>query len=375
MCMWNETFIVQEKIKSFIDRSVSEGTLPHAMLYYGPEGAGQLIHAIYTAQEILCQNHRNGPCGVCSTCKKVLQLTHPDLHFLLPSTSADSVSQDVYSVWRESVGSQPYMSAFQWMQALGADRKQGNINAKDCLRAYQNMNMQSYEGGPKVLIIWMAEYLGRDGNRLLKLIEEPPANTFLILVAENRERILQTILSRCQQMYFPPYAEHEVTRYLAHSKDLDATRSKVIVGLADGNLNEAYHLMAHSHQDYSGLFTDWIRASFQKDPSQRVKWVDQTAKISKEEQKQFIRFGMKMLRKAIHPGRNEQVDHSTHDEKVIRFLNDRLTIDQFDDLTTVMNKSIDELARNANPKIVWMHMSIKLNQHMHRQQTMSNVQS
>jgi DNA polymerase-3 subunit delta' len=356
--MWKDHFISQSEHQKFLSESIQKGTLPHAMLFYGHEGSGQLVHALLATQLLFCSNISNHlPCNTCSGCRKTLHLNHPDVHFLLPTSGSDALSQHFYTQWRESLGQNPYLNSFQWIQKI-AENKQGNINAKDCLHAYQKMNMQAFEGGKKVLIIWMAEYLGADGNRLLKLIEEPPENTHIILIAENRDLILPTILSRCQQLYFKPFQSKEIEDNLINQEGFNPALAAKLASISEGNFNEALNSSVHANQEFEKILSSWIKACAKKEPSERVKWVEQAAKLSKEEQKQFLKYSLQMTRKSVLKNANQEFDASDLERKMIDFMSTRLSIDQFHSFVSTLSEAIFQITRNANPKITWLHCSI-----------------
>jgi DNA polymerase-3 subunit delta' len=193
----------QEEVKSQLIRSVNENRISHAQLFLGPEGSGSLALAIAYAQYISCTERKEiDSCGECSSCRKYQKLIHPDLHFSYPFIASKEkkveVSTDVIAAWREAIIENPFLGLEEWMQTLDAENKQPNINIAECHDIIKRLTYKSFESEYKVLIMWLPEYLGTEGNSLLKLIEEPPAKTLFILVAQNHDQILNTILSRTQ---------------------------------------------------------------------------------------------------------------------------------------------------------------------------------
>src|SRR5450432_418010 len=218
--------IAQNLVKQHLIELVKHNRLSHALLFLGPEGSGALPVALAFAQYVVCEkvnglqqsspaaslfvddfrpstiDHRpwSDACGICPACIKAQQFIHPDIHFsypVIPKKPGDKpVSTDYIAEWREFISQYPYGNAFDWLQFIGAENKQGNITANECNDIIKKLSLKSFESGYKILIMWMPEYLGKEGNKLLKLVEEPPPDTLFILVAENESQILPTILSR-----------------------------------------------------------------------------------------------------------------------------------------------------------------------------------
>src|SRR6516225_2271587 len=200
--------IGQAPVKQHLVELVQSNRLSHALLFLGQEGSGALPMALAFAQYVVCEQPRDGDaCGVCPPCIKAKQLIHPDIHYSypdIPKKAGDKpVSTDYGAEWREFIAQYPYGNSYDWLQFIGAENKQGNITAQECNDIIHKLNLKSFESGYKILVMWMPEYLGNEGNKLLKLIEEPPASTLFILVAENESLILQTILSRTQLVRIP----------------------------------------------------------------------------------------------------------------------------------------------------------------------------
>ena len=172
-------------------------------------------------------------CGTCPSCQKAALLIHPDIHYSYPVISKKSgtppMSTDYITEWREFIKEYPYGTIYDWLQFIGAENKQGNITAAECNDIIRKLNLKSYEGDYKILVLWMPEYLEKEGNKLLKLIEEPPPDTLFILVAENESQVLPTILSRCQLIKIPPLKSTDVTAALINRANLSTEQSKSFV--------------------------------------------------------------------------------------------------------------------------------------------------
>jgi len=223
------TVIGQEKVKQSLTQLVDAARIPHAMLFLGPAGSGKLAMAIALAQYILCEQKAGGEsCGVCRQCLKASKLVHPDLHFSYPFIGSKLTSLEYITQWRSAILDNPYLEVNQWLQLIGAENKQGNINKDECLRIIKQLSLKSFESDYKILILWLPEYLQKEGNRLLKLIEEPPEKTIFILVAEAQERILNTILSRCQIVKFNALSDELIINGLVGKKTISEEQAAAI---------------------------------------------------------------------------------------------------------------------------------------------------
>jgi len=216
-----QNVIGQFSAKHKLQNMMASGRMPHALLISAAEGFGGLPLAVALAQYINCENPTaQDSCGVCEACNKIKKLIHPDVFFTYPTVPQKSgdkpVSTDFIKQWRKAFSENPYLTYNQWLTQITDDNKQGNITVNECHEIIKRISLKNYEGKFKVQIIWMAELLREAGNALLKSIEEPPANTVFILVTEQPELILNTILSRTQMLRLPPI-EHEAIEKMKRS--------------------------------------------------------------------------------------------------------------------------------------------------------------
>ena len=236
----------------------------------------------------------NDSCGLCSSCIKAQQLIHPDIHFSYPVVTKKSgsppISADYISEWREFIKNYPYGNVYDWLQFIGAENKQGNITAQECNDIIRKLNLKSFESEYKILILWMPEYLGNEGNKLLKLIEEPPPNTLFILVAENESLILPTIVSRCQLIKIPTLETAEVQEALVERNNTNADIARQAAAVSEGNYREALQLVQHADEDWQSLLREWLNAILKTGPVAQTKWVEEISRQGREKQKQFLRF-------------------------------------------------------------------------------------
>lgn len=367
---------------------VSHNRLSHALLFTGKEGCGALPLALAFAQYVVCDkvNNRLKPaepslfgdeapatavvpqdaCGVCNACSKSFALVHPDIHFsypAIPKKPGDKpVSTDYINEWREFMEQLPYGNAFDWLQFIGAENKQGNITATECNEIIHKLSLKSFESEYKILILWMPEYLGNEGNKLLKLIEEPPANTLFILVAENENLVLPTILSRTQVVRVPPLSVADIEQQLVIAGNIPAAQARQVASVAGGNYREALQLLQHAGEDWQGIIREWLNSIMKSGPVAQVKWIDEMSKHGREKQKQFLRYFNHLLGQAIKmqvmPG--VELPMPDNERDFAMRLNKMAGIEQLRAIIEELDKAAYYIERNANAKMLFHALTIRL---------------
>ena len=378
-----ENILGQEYIKKHLTQSVANGRIPHAQLFVGPEGSGALPMAIAYAQYILCANTNGENNTGNQTCNlKFANFSHPDLHFAFPVTTSDKaksrpVSNNYMDEWRQMLKDQPYGNLFDWYKLLGVDNKQGQIGVDEALEIVKSLSLKSYEGGYKVMLIWMAEKMNiACANKLLKLIEEPPTKTVFILIAEEEEQIIKTIKSRCQLLHFPPLSENEIKQGLIKNYDLDESVAIKIAHQSNGNFNKACDLIYQDSEDiqFEKWFIFWVRTAFRAKGNKSVihdliSWSDDIAKTGRETQKQFLHFCLNFFRQALllNYSASELVylEPKTDSFKLEKFApfvhNDNIL-----EISEALQDAIYHIERNGNSKIILTDLSIKLTRLLHK---------
>lgn len=363
----------KETLKRTLINAVEKERIPHAQIFLAKEGFGGLPMALAYASYIMCEN-KNGEdsCGECSHCRKSHKRIHPDIHFSFPVVKLGdkkreiTTSDDYLPQWRSILERDPFMSKSDWLEHIDAENRQPNINVKECNDIMQKLNMMSYESDKKILIMWLPEYLGNEGNRLLKLIEEPTDNTFIILVAENQEHILQTILSRCQLVKIPAFSSAEIMEFLVENQDVEESKAHQIANLADGNLNLAIHISNNESDDYSELLIQWLRVAYKSDPVEINRWVDKVVGLPKEEQKNFLEYGLHFFRQynfRTQTG-SAEVNLTTQELDIVSKMSSIISLEKSEKIALLFNDAIDYISRNANMKIVLFADSISIGEIM-----------
>ncbi|MHB1278330.1 MAG: DNA polymerase III subunit [Bacteroidia bacterium] len=350
-----------EEIKQRLKQGVLNGRVPHAQLFLGPEGSANLALAWAFVQYMCCENrNEEDSCGICNSCHKVSRLIHPDLHFSFPTVGAKALSTSFMEQWRTALEENPYMEVVDWIRILDSENKQGNITADECRDIIRRLSMKSFESEYRFLILWMPEYLGKEGNTLLKLIEEPPDKTLFILVANNQEEIITTIRSRTQLVKVPRFTEAEVGQYLVEHHLAQGDQKEAIGFMSEGNLNRAIELSAAEDSSFFTSFRSWLLACYYVKTAEMLQWSDQTSGLGRENQKQLLEYGIKLLREVIL-FRNQapgliKISGTEREfvEKFAQLVND----DMLEKMTALMSEYAYFIERNANPKIALFHLSL-----------------
>lgn len=386
--------IGQSEVKRQLVEMVQHNRLSHALLFLGKEGSGALPLAIAFAQYVSLLPNTNAqevslfgePIEVKlpptvdeadawmqkqPSFSKAELLVHPDIHYSYPVVTKKAgsapISVDYITEWREFVKQFPYGTIYDWLQFIDAENKQGNITAHECNDIMRRLNLKSFESGYKILLMWMPEYLGKEGNKLLKLIEEPPDHTLFILVAENENEILSTILSRCQLIKIPAMEPKEIEQTLLFKKTCTAEQAKQIANASEGNFREALNLLQHAGEDFYGLLREWLNATLKSQTITQVKLIEEIARLGREKQKQFIKLFSHLLEQAvrmqiIEGSQKEKLAYSMSEieQGFVTRLNKAISLEQKEAIASELNKAGYYIERNANAKILFHALTIKI---------------
>jgi len=373
----------QDHIKSHLATSADSGRIPHAQLFIGPEGSGTLPLAIAYAQYILCGNTGGENTTGNAACNlKFEHFQHPDLHFVFPVASnsevkSHPVSANFLKYWREFIAETPYAGLFDWYKKIDIANKQGQIGVDEATEIVKALSLKAYEGGYKVMIIWMADKMNTaTANKLLKLLEEPPQKTVFILIAESEDDILQTILSRCQVLHFNGLSEKAIANALVHRENMEPKAAARLAHQAQGNYNKALHLLHKTADElpFEEWFVMWVRAAFRAKGNAAaihdlIAWSEQIAGIGREAQKQFLNFCIDMFRQAMLL--NYQATELVFMEPTVA----KFKLENFapfvngtniNDIFKELSDALYHIERNGNPKIILTDLSIKLTRLIHK---------
>ncbi len=352
--------IGQDNFKEKLIHGVQKNNLRHAQLFTGAAGYGALGLSIAYAQYVLClDKKKNDSCGTCSSCLKINKLQHPDLHFSFPTVQIESKTSNPFlSHWREQVKKNPYFTLFDWTQIIDIKGRQPIISVWESEDIQRKLTLTSYEGGYKVMIIWMADKMNSQcSNKILKILEEPPNKTIFLLVSQDNEILLDTIKSRCQILHLNRVDNAAIKLHLKTKYQLDQEQSESIASFSEGNIIKALELINIDEQEGS-LCDDFIglmRSSYKKNVVEMMNWAEDMAQIGKERQKLFLIYCSHMLRQCIIKNYGS-IDHVKVSESELSFINKFSPFINGNNIREFM-KSIDDayyqLDRNANPKILF----------------------
>ena len=333
----------------------------------GGEGGANLALALAYATYLNCENKQEtDSCGSCASCTKINKLVHPDMHFIMPVVNTpkkEALSQNFLPEWREFLLENPYRSLNDWLQFIGAENKQGNITKEEARGLLRLVSLKAFEAEFKVVLIWLPELLHPTAaNALLKLLEEPPSQTIFLLVSNSPEKLLATILSRTQLVNVRAFSPEETMAYITEKFDVDQAKATQVAQLSEGNLRLAAQLCQEMTSDYFQFFVDWMRLCFSEKLATIIKTSEDFQKMGRENQKTFLQYALTVIRRVMLYGVDPQLagfippaeaDFVSRFSKVIHPNN-------VDLLSNELNEAHYHIERNANPKMVFLDVSLSL---------------
>lgn len=368
-----EAIIGQSFLTTHLKQGIDSGRIPHAQLFVGKQGVGALPMAIAYADYLM--THQDGGLN------NMNPLTHPNIHYVYPVTTSDKVkskpiSTNYLTEWRSFIETNPYGSIHDWYDVVGVGNKQGAIGVEEANDMVSKMSLKAFNGGYKVMIVWMAEKMSTGcANKLLKLIEEPADKTVIILVTEDEEQLINTIRSRCQTVHLNLLSEDAIKNSLISTHNIEAGLAQNIAHQSEGSYRRALDLLGQEPVDlqFETWFIAWVRTAFQAKTNKQsinhlMAWSDEISKAGREIQKQFLDYSLRFFRQALlyNYGAKDLVFMVLND-KSFKFENFAPFIDASN--ITEISKEIElanyHIERNANAKIVLTDLSIKLTRLLH----------
>ncbi|MFZ2350251.1 MAG: DNA polymerase III subunit delta' [Bacteroidales bacterium] len=365
--------------QAVIDRlrsSVAENRVSHALLFYGPEGCGKFALALAFARYISCEKRTaEDACGVCPSCVKYDKLIHPDLHFVFPvikkKQNMEYVSDNYIAQWREMVLRSPWFSLSTWTEAMEVANEQAVIYVAEAAEIIRKLSLKAFESDFKIMIIWLPEKMNAEtANKLLKMIEEPPARTLFILVSEEDDRLLPTITSRCQHIRIPSIPADELSAYLVKTMGMDHVRASETAAIANGNMVRAMELAREDDNTTVHLdrFKKLMRTAWTRDIHSLVNWSEETAALGRERQKSFLSYSLRMMRENFilnYNGNENGLVYLTRaeddfSEKFHPFINEK-NIAAFNH---EFNLAYAHVESNGNAKMIFLDLALKTMRHI-----------
>ena len=374
----------QEELKAHLVRSIDSGRISHAQLFTGVAGAGTLPMAIAYVQYLNCTNRHDGDsCGECPSCRKIAALAHPDLHFVFPvnkqgKKSGEVVrSDDFIEDWREIVESTGgYFSAQEWFDRLDLGKTlKGMISAKETDEIIRKLSFKSFEAEYKTMIIWLPETMNEEAaNKILKILEEPWDKTLFILVTERADRLLQTIISRTQEVAVPRLRPEVLEQVVRSAGESDEAKVRNVARLANGDLCELRRLMAGAtddvrHESFE-MFCSLMRFSYNDRHLELITRAEDLAQLTREQQLSFLRHSARLLRESyiMHAGAVGATylwgEEAAFCNKFAPFIGSR----NIEPLIGEIEMAMAQIGQNGNPKIVFTHFALAVSKYIARLQ-------
>lgn len=363
--------IGQRTIRDKIIGNINEGRISHAQLWLGSPGAGVLPLALAYVQYLFCEDKQEkDSCGQCTACLKSKKLQHPDLHFSFPLILAEGKIADLfYGHWRSKIDETLYFTLNDWVNHIDPKGRTPVIGAEESQNMIKKLALKSFEGGYKVMIIWMAEFMNEAcSNKILKMLEEPPKNTLFLLLVESADLILPTILSRTQIFKIPAISHTDISAQLIHTKGMTLEDADLNAHLAEGNWIKALEYTASSHDtEIQDLFMECMRTAYKKDVIAMLSWANKMAAMTKEQQKTFFVYALHIFRQSI-------LFNYTQDKLIKVSLIEKEFITRFSPFITGSNiklfydtfsESHYHILRNANQKILFTDLVFGTMKHIH----------
>ncbi|MBP5381583.1 MAG: DNA polymerase III subunit delta [Bacteroidaceae bacterium] len=365
-----QDIIGQEEVICQLVQQVNQGRLPHALMLCGPAGSGKLAIALALARYMLCEHPVEGePCGQCHACLMTEGWAHPDLHFSFPLVKTKStdqpVSDDRLTEWREQLSRTPYFTANDWLADLKGENQQLQFYVSESDALQHKLSIKSSQGGYRVVIVWLPEKMPpATANKLLKLIEEPPSKTHFLMVCQEPDQVLGTILSRTQRILVPALSEETIAKALSERHDLPQEKAQNLAHIAQGSYTQALQLVQEDNdrKEYFDLFVELMRLCYMRKAKDMRQWADRVAALGRERQKNMLEYCQRLVRENfIYNFRHKELNYMTEEEnqfaeKFARFINERNVIPLMEELTACQT----DIEQNVNAKMVFFDLTLKI---------------
>ncbi|MBS1506233.1 MAG: DNA polymerase III subunit delta [Bacteroidetes bacterium] len=359
-----------DEVKSKLTGSVQANHIAHALLFAGKPGALSLPLALAFANYLHCQNKSGtDACGTCPACSKSLKYVHPDTHFVFPlgnikgDKDEERFRSEILKNWRSFLLEQPFGNLGNWISFYGGEDKQALIAREESREIIRSLALKSFESTSKVMIIWLPELMHTSAaNGILKILEEPPAHTYFLLVTNSAEQLLPTIISRTQMVHVPLLADEDVENYLRKNYSLDDAKRNEIVQLAEGDLNFAIQLTSAEEDHHQTRFIDWMRSCFKKDFAKLISMADEFHEMDKLGQRNLLQYGLSMMRETLLriSGANPMSRVKGEEEKFVENFSKYFSVPKIETANRLINEASYHLDRNGSAKMIFMDLSLQL---------------
>lgn len=363
----------QKELKQHLVREVKGGKISHAKLFLGKEGYGTLPLALAFIQYLFCKNKgEDDSCGTCDSCLKIAGLQHPDVHFSYPTVLAEAkTSKEIFSLWRKKVVDDPYFDLNEWTNFIDPKGRKPVIGTDESLEIIKSLSLKSYEGGYKVMIIWAIEEMNTvSANKLLKILEEPPAKTLFILIGTSQERLLQTIISRTQILRIPRISTEDLSLHLREQYAMGMSTADSIALRSEGNLVDAREFADSSStllNEDREMFIELMRVCYKKDVLKMIDWSEKMGGETKERQKSFIQYCLHMFRQSLLKNYTNDVLLRVSNEEADFLKNFArfITGNNIISFNESFNNAYYYIERNGNSKIIFTNVCFNVMRYIH----------
>jgi DNA polymerase III subunit delta' len=356
---------VDHRIKERLIQLSQSGKIPHALLLSGKPGSGNLALALAFAQHVMCDSPtETDSCGQCPHCTKIQKNVHPDIFFSFPFITDKNrqLCSDFMEEWRGLLHQNPYPSVRDWQELLAAENKSLNIYISELRDITKRLSMKSYSGKKKILIMWLPEFMGKEGNVLLKLIEEPPENTLFLLVTEHEKAILNTILSRTQRIQIQSPSVAQIQAFIMQmDPEMSEDKAATLATLSHGNISLSLQLMQDLDESLFDTFVSFMRNAYASDYQKLFSIIDVISQKGRETASHFFKYTLEVIRKSFLFSQLSTKQDLTEKEKafVLKFA-ETMRGKSYEHLYNICNDTIKGLEQNGNVKLLMIDAALRI---------------
>lgn len=358
------------EIKSSLVNAVQQKHIAHAQLFLGKAGALNLPLALAYANYLHCQNKGElDACGVCPACSKSLKYIHPDTSFVFPlgnvkgDKDLDRFKADILKSWRAFLIEQPFGDLNDWTNYYGGEDKQALISREESREIIKTLSLKPFESPYKVMIIWQPELMHPSAaNGILKILEEPPVNTFFLLVSNAAERLLPTILSRTQMVQVPQLSDEDLDTYLREKHNVEESRRQEIIQIAEGDLNQAIKLISSEEDHFQDRFADWMRSCYKRDYAKLVGFSEDFHDLDRLSQRNLFQYGLGMMRETLlHSAGADGISRiKTGEVKFVKDFSKIMNVEKIEHVNQLLTDAHYHLERNGSAKMIFLDLSLQI---------------
>lgn len=358
------------EIKASLVNAVQQKHIAHAQLFLGKAGALNLPLALAYTTYLHCQNKgEHDACGTCPACTKSLKYIHPDTSFAFPfralrkEEDEDRVKADTLKLWRSTLIQNPFVSLSDWINMYEGEDKQAAISRETGREIIKTLSLKPFESPYKVMIIWQPELMHPSAaNGILKILEEPPVNTFFLLVSNAAERLMPTILSRTQMVQVPQISDEDLDTYLHEKHNVEESRRQEIIQIAEGDLNHAIKLISSEEDHFQDRFADWMRSCYKRDYAKLVGFSVDFHDLDRLSQRNLFQYGLGMMRETLlHSAGADAISRiKTGEVKFVKDFSKIMNVEKVEHVNQLLTDAHYHLERNGSAKMIFLDLSLQI---------------